>query len=199
MLWTCHFGTQTFPPRLYIVMNLRYFQGLILIYPKDFGVSWPIFSPLARRAVGLMASCCVRRPPCAVRRAPCAVRRSLCNSETPGPIYLRFGTNTHRPNTPRRIFPIFGTEPQKNILDQKLTKNAPFHILPPRTKTVQSNFLAFGTNNPSDPITLHSRARLAWIAISVSFWGSKLTWGLMGFSRKLQFLNFPSVTFVLIH
>ena len=38
-------------------------------------------------------------------------------------------------------FQIFGTEPQKNILDQKLTKNATFHILPHRTKTVQSNLL----------------------------------------------------------
>ena len=100
----------------------------------------------------------VRRPPCAVRRPPCAVRRSLCNSETPGPIYLRFGTNTHWPNTPRRNFQIFGTEPQKNILDQKLTKMPHFTFC-----LIEQKLFSLISCNLAQtiPVTLHARAHLA--------------------------------------
>ena len=103
----------------------------------------------------------VRRPPSAVRRAPSA--------ETLGPIHIKFGTNIHRANRPRLFFQIFDSGPQKYFFDQKPTKNDQFHILSPRKKSVQSNFLSFGTNNPSDPMTLHPGAHVGRSATSGSF------------------------------
>ena len=139
----------------------------------------------------------VRRPPSAVRRPLSAVRRPDIISETLGPIHIKFGTNIHQANRPRRFFQILDSEPQKYFFDQKLTKNDQFHILSPRKKSVQSNYLSFGTNNPSDPMTLHPGAHVGRSALSGSFWGLNLTWGLMVFSLKSYFLIFPSVTFFL--
>ena len=81
-------------------------------------IHYMIFSPLAQRAVELMASCCVRRVVCAVRRAPSAVR-----SVTQKPLDRFISDMAQISISPIRPDIFFGFLVQDLIMDQKMTKN----------------------------------------------------------------------------